>query len=298
MDKDKRGEFDMAVKTDAKTLGRAATGTLGPEGRNIEAEVLANFYERLATDEFYVPVPTVHGRDVTIPCGCVDGRCGAHLVPNAAGGTETIVIADALTTERQRAEGQTVAEHIAAYADFLIQSGLSVGGHGDDGEHGPEGCGANKKLALILEKIVASKSEIAAHMLALGVTASDVLVDALADKAARLLDEGYAVTAGRPVYDALKDRSPETVATLRGQHGEVAVVINTKAGTTLDREALTAEFGGEIQAFNVDVWALKNAAELNSFSPEETDAKFAAMVMYNLATAMVLANSSLRIVVR
>lgn len=298
MDKDRSGEFDMATKTDSKTLDKAATGTIGPEGRDVAAEKLTGLYERLATDEFYVPVPQIGGKDVVIPCGCVDGRCGGHLVPNAAGGTETIVIADALTTERQRNAGQTVAEHVAAYAHFLIEAGLPVGGHGDT-EHGPEGCGANKKLGAILQKIVDEKDALGEHMRALGVSVSDTLLGALSDKAAGLLDEHYASTAGTPVYEELKAAAgEESVPALRGTHGEVAVVINTKVGTTLDRDAVAAEFGEDIQAFNVDVWAVQNAAELNSFSQDETDAKFAAMVMYNLATAMVLAHSSLRIVVR
>jgi hypothetical protein len=74
-------------------------------------------------------------------------------------------------------------------------------------------------------------------------------------------------------------------------------VINKRQDTTLDRNALAAEFGSDYQAFNVDAWAFEEAARVTSLSDEEVKQKIAAMTFYNLATTLVLAGSKMRVVV-
>ena len=89
----------------------------------------------------------------------------------------------------------------------------------------------------------------------------------------------------------------EFVDKLNGDHKEVVAVINKRAGTTLDRDALRAEFDEAYESFNVDVWAFEEAARVTSLSEEEVQQKIVAMVYYNLATTMVLVGKKMRIVV-
>jgi len=70
-----------------------------------------------------------------------------------------------------------------------------------------------------------------------------------------------------------------------------------KSGYTLNRIELKKEFGPNYQAFNVDIWSFKKAAEAISVNEAEVQQKIAAMVYYNLATTLVLAGPSMRVVV-
>lgn len=51
------------------------------------------------------------------------------------------------------------------------------------------------------------------------------------------------------------------------------------------------------EAFNLDVWAPKYGIDVISSSEKESEHKFVAAVLYNIATACVLAGPSLRVVV-
>ncbi|HEX4662035.1 MAG TPA: hypothetical protein VH144_00300, partial [Candidatus Saccharimonadales bacterium] len=86
------------IITQPELLGETATGPIDPETRGVDAEIMQDAAERLQSDEFYVQT------NLLIPCQCVDGRHrqdgSCEPAPNAAGGTESAVIADALTTQR------------------------------------------------------------------------------------------------------------------------------------------------------------------------------------------------------
>lgn len=282
------------------SIGR---GTIEPAGRALDVEVLDDMIERLRGDEFYVPTD--------------------RLRPNAAGGTLSLVVGDALTTGRFRRPGDTAKVHAKAVYTYLqktqnstdarrfipavcvdgrtpVKDGLEnpavVGGHDD--EHGPEGCGAQKRLGDILTYLSQHGDEVRGLMAAIGVDIDDTTHEATTARSASLLDEGY-VSPGSELRQALVDvAGKQSVATLAGEHNEVVLVINTQDGTTLDRAKLREVFGDEYEAFNVDVAALKKSAEAMSLTPEEAQQKFVAMLYYNVATAAVLAGPSLRIVVR
>lgn len=258
----------------------------GPE----QQEQLDGFTRRLASGEF-------HGEaKALIPVICIDGRFGGfHMFPNAAGGSETIAVADDLTNKLYAGEDGTTLSGYINILDHIVEQGGLVGGH-DDEHHGPEGsgCGANDKLPSIYDFIARKGGAIREVAAALGVTVSDALHAKIVGNAESRTD----FTQGSEMLAALEAHDDEVIVEhLGGAHKEVVAVINTKEGKTLDRKALLEEYGENYEAFNVDVWSFPHAAALLTEDPEQQQELVAAMVYYNLATAHVLCGPQQRIVV-
>lgn len=231
---------------------------------------------------------------------CVDGRIpedGANpLAPNSAGGTESIFVADDLTTKRYAsADGTTLGGYQNVIA-ALQADGYVIGGHTDEhAAEGKSGCGANDKLDLVYAYIAKNDAVLRTLTESLGIVVTDELHAMITGNADARTD----FSTGAELLDALERNAPEEfVDKLHGGHNEVVAVINKRPGTTLDRDALNKEFGEKYQAFNVDAWAFEDAARATSGDSEsEVQAKIIAMCYYNLATTMVLAGPKMRVVV-
>ena len=301
--------FSMEVETlqHGFALGEAATGTIDPSSRELDVNKVEQLENDLRAGRFDVPV--VEG--FFLPCGCIDGRCphegeAFNAVPNAAGGTLSLLVGELLTTESNiESTAATSQEALASLIAYLqsVGYGEQIGGHTGPA-HGPNaelasGCGANDALAPILGQIVEKPDVI------LGVFEKlDIAVDKegafphMLEKAQALLDRDGYFNAGKEVANTLKTASPEgNCPDLQGGHNEILIRLNMTEGTTLDRRALKDAYGDDYQVFEVDVWALQKAAETLSFTPEEKDSKFMAMVAYQVGTALQLCGPSMRVVV-
>lgn len=277
-----------------------AIGAIDPATRIASGEIAADRLDeltaRLAGSDFFVHT------DEFIPRQCVDGRPRAdgtcEPAPNSSGGTFTLVVADALTTGRYRAPGEDAAAHAKAMYAYLGVHGYKVGGHDADHTAGDGcGCGAEDKLDAMLAYIRDHGDSIRSFLADLA-PVDDESHHHIVAAASELLDGGY-VASGRALRQAFIDTAgEESVETLTGPHHEVALVANTQAGTTLDRARLRAAFGDAYQAFNVDVAALRRAAEAVSVTAREAEQKFLAALYYNVAVAAVLSGPTLRVVVR
>ena len=89
---------------------------------------------------------------------------------------------------------------------------------------------------------------------------------------------------------------------LQGSHHEAVVVMNQRAGTTLDRQALAREFDRtpdeHHQAFNIDTWAFAPSAEaLYPGDPIAQQHATTAMLYYNLAAIMALCGPRMTVTV-
>ena len=85
---------------------------------------------------------------------------------------------------------------------------------------------------------------------------------------------------------------------LQGSHHEAAVVMNQRAGTTLDRQSLAQEFNQRYQAFNIDTWAFAPSAEaLYPGNPTAQQQATTAMLYYNLAAIMALCGPCMTVTV-
>lgn len=260
------------------------------EANGIQTERFDELTERLARGDFHVHV------EGGVPCKCIDGRPGARgLAPNAAGGTESIMVADDLTTKRFASEDGTTLGAYRNILNVLRGEGQTVGGHTDSHAQGDvSGCGANDKLPLIYDYISRRGDELRSLTEALGVVVND---EAHGLILANATGRSSFSTGGELLGELRGIAGEEAVDPLTGSHNEAVAVINLRSGTTLNREALAVEFGNDYQAFNVDAWSFAEAAEAVSLSEEEANQKVVAMAYYNLATAGVLCGKGMRVVI-
>lgn len=147
--------IDIEAEIEFMELGMAAQGAIeaGPDQQERFDEVT----ERVGRGEFHKEIDWDHELKLLI-ARCVDGRSledGEHpLAPNAAGGSESLFVADDLTTRRYAAEDGATASGYANLLADLQRRGYVVGGHTDTHAEGEKsGCGANDKLPAIYQYI-------------------------------------------------------------------------------------------------------------------------------------------------
>lgn len=288
------GDIEVEKKETFIELGDAGIGTIeaGPD----QQDRLEEFTERVASGEFHVRIEWSAAFRKMLLVRCVDGRIPeggmAPLGPNSAGGTESLFVADDLTTKRFASEDGSTLGGYTNVVKFLVDAGYEVGGHTDTHAHGDaSGCGANDKLDKIYRYIDEHRETLRAVAARFGVRVTDETHALIANNASARTQ----FSKGSELLGVLKESAKEEfVDVLEGDHKEVIAVLNTVPGTTLDRDALVREFGPDYEAFNVDVWAFEEAARATSLTAEEVAQKVAALVYYNLATAMVLSGKKMR----
>jgi hypothetical protein len=293
---------ESMASTEQLVVFTIGIGSIDPAQRvrngEIEESVMQEAAGRLKTAEFYDQISPN-----AIPRICVDGRGRLdgqqELGANAAGGTFSVVMGDALTTNRYRQPGEKAPAHaVRVYAE-LQKMGYEIGGHDAD-HHGDKGCGCGAEDVLdnvkeedpsIIRFMIQEADGIRAFLGENGVEVDDATHAMLVSNATHLYQEGYA-TNGSELCDAMKEVGGEaSVETLTGSHSEFNLGINTERGTTLNRHKLRDAFGSDYQSFGLDVWALDNAARATSISDKEAAQKLAAMLYYNVAVAAVLAQN-------
>lgn len=284
-------------------LGEAATGSIDPALRSLEAETLTQLETDVLAGRFDVPV--LDG--VFLPCLCIDGRCphseaAFNNVPNAAGGTLTLLVGEMLTNESNLAStAENSEEALASLIKHLQTEGYGdqIGGHTgpDHGSETASGCGANDALSAIFDQMVQKPQVMASVLNDLGVVVDEKDFASMVTKASTYSARPEYFSVGKVVGATLSAASPDgNCPELVGGHNELLIRLNMNEDTTLDRRALQEVYGDELQVFNVDVWSLKKAAETLSSTSEEASNKFAAMVMYQVATALQLCGPSMRVV--
>lgn len=286
-------------------LGESASGTIDPTERSLNAELLTKLERDILSSRFDVTVPS----DISLPCGCIDGRCPAkddafNALPNAAGGTLSLMVGELLTDKANIAStALTTEEALASLIGHLKTIGKAdqIGGHTGPA-HGPNadqvsGCGANDALYDIIGQIVDKKDTIEHVLMTLGIDASSF--NTIVNHATEMRANPDYFVSGRKVADTLFAESPDgNCPQLIGAHNEVLIRLNNIPGTTIDRRALAGIYGDDFQIFNVDVWALQEAAQSLSATKVEAANKFAAMVTYQVATALQLCGPGMRVLVR
>lgn len=279
-------ELDVAARGDIEA---------GPE----QQDRLDDVTDALGRGDYHIIIEWDHELKMLI-ARCVDGRipeAGAGaLAPNAAGGTESIFVADDLTTKRYASEDGTTVGGYQNVITALQDKGYVVGGHTSaHPAEGKSGCGANDQLDRVYDYIAKNGDTLRGLTESFGISVPSEFHTIIVDNAAARGD----FSTGRELLDVLEQNAPEEfVDKLHGEHNEVVAVINKRPGTTLDRDALKEKFGDIYQAFNVDAWAFEEAARtISGDSESEVQAKIIAMCYYNLATTMVLAGPKMRVVV-
>jgi hypothetical protein len=292
------------LRTQQQLLLGIGEGAIDPDTRiargDISRDTVDDVCEALKSEELYD-----HIAANDIPRMCVDGR-HSQDGPCAAGGTFSLVIADALANNRYRQSGETAAEHATRYYQELTAVGQKIGGHDDDHQHGPFcGCGAQDKLDArdddqpsILRYIAEKGDNVRSVLATLGVQVPDKLHTNITNRALDLRKEHYA-SSGKELRDVTQRIGGlDSIETVHGGHNEVVAVINMRAGTTLNRTKLRESYGDSMQVFNLDVVNLQKGTEYLALSTKEAAEQFIAALYFNVAALAVLAGPSLRIVVR
>ena len=261
----------------------------------------AEFIQELG--EYYVPaVQDIIG-------ACMDGRPGstAEAVPNGAGGGLLYLVTDRLV----HGDSDPIDEANTRVLGQIGQIPATVHVHRDDHAHGEDaGCAAADKVGAIFTIIAQHGEQLRslATELGLGSDSSDEthqqIIRHATDETKLVVASGNDLVA---MVDAQLAKSAEPTGAhtdiLRGNHHEAAVVMNQRAGTTLDRQALAREFdraSEHHQAFNIDTWAFAPSAEaLYPGDPTVQQYAYAttAMLYYNLAAIMALCGPRMTVTV-
>lgn len=259
----------------------------------------AEFVQRLG--EYYVPaVQNIIG-------ACMDGRPGsvAEAVPNGAGGGLLYLVADRLV----RGDSDPIDEANTRVLGQIGQIPATVHVHRDHHAHGEDaGCAAADKVGAIFTIIAQHGEQLRslATELGLGSDSSDEahqqIIRHAADESKLVMASGNDLVV---MVDAQLAKSAEPTGAhtdmLQGSHHEAAVVMNQRAGTTLNRQALAQEFdraSTHRQAFNIDTWAFAPSAEaLYPDDPTAQQQATTAMLYYNLAAIMALCGPRMTVTV-
>lgn len=238
---------------------------------------------------------------------CMDGRPGstAEAVPNGAGGGLLYLVTDRLV----RGNSDSIDEANTRVLGRIGQIPATVHVHRDDRAHGEDaGCAAADKVGAIFTIIAQHGEQLhsLATELGLGGDISDEahqqIIRHAADESKLVMASGNDLVA---MVDAQLAKSAEPTGAhtdmLHGSHHEAVVVMNQRAGTTLDRYALAREFDRaheHHQAFNIDTWAFAPSAEaLYPGDPTAQQYATTAMLYYNLAAIMALCGPRMTVTV-
>lgn len=301
--------------------GKVWTGTISIDTRGDISAAEANAFleEKLASVEW---VPTNMQHAMRCPDGrpnkgtedkVRNGKTTRSVGPQIFGGTPGCALA-ARVIENGDFSQYAFTNDVAKTTEFLKQRGIAFGGHKDEHAHGDKcGCGAIDQIPAVL-----------------GVLGNDELAPTIQKLTAAIIGEEYSADTGRGLFmkfenlnrqaDHYLERQGETypyrrqvlqimenesthpehaIQTMVGPHNEVALVVNKKRNTTLNRAKLNVETDRKFQVFNFDYWACEELAKAYyPKSPEKQREWLHARVMQSVATAMVLTDGSLPVYVR
>lgn len=165
-----------------------------------------------------------------------------------------------------------------------------VGGHGAvGGEADHTGCGASDKLGYIYRVLVDKSAaiQLMAEQLGIDVSSHHRIIE---NANTRINDNTFGQSSLRK---SSLQQLGGNFELLEGSHNEQLIVINTRPGTTLNRDLL-----GKLQIFNVDAWAFRPSvrATLGDMTSEDViKAGILAVTYFNLATALALCGSDMQV---
>lgn len=270
---------------------------------NTSKKIIDYAIERL--DEFYVPV---HRGAKT---RCIDGRHDPRLDENylgaqVPGGAPGAALAYRLGVDEDDFTRGTFLTDAEAMIGNYLRLGFAPGGHRDENSSGKStvGCGAIDGMDKILDtmtrpELVDDHKRVVKLLLGdmfnrdhyLRVMGAAVLVNGRSEEYFR----------GREtIIDFLEKRAPNSTSTLKGEHQECLVVVNTVPGTTLSSNRLSKTFDG-IQAFGYDQWrSMEMANKLFPRPDQATDRErfVTARVMATVSTLMALTDATQNLLLR
>lgn len=271
------------------------------------AEMLRKIDALVASPEILVPVSTDKDGAMLDDDGCGDGRSVARVFegteergkslhrPKAFGGGAAMAAATHIGLGA--AEGKTLREVFSMGIASLRDKMIGFGAHTDTHAHGENcGCGAIDKAPTIVGNALKFQAQIRGSIEALGIDTTGL--DEVEAAYAALADSDLGAYAGADVMGEIIDNG-KIVKELDDDHKEVIVILNLVEGYTVDQEKIRAASNNGAQAFAVDVWRVRQLADLlYDDQPEDVRHKaFLSELVYTLATAGTLTSGDLPVYV-
>lgn len=241
---------------------------------------------------------------------CIDGRHDPeldenHLGPQVPGGVPGAALAYRLGVDKDDLTRGTFLVDAEEMIRRFLRLGFTVGGHRDEYSHGRSsvGCGAIDGMDTILATMI-HPDLVDDHK---RIVKSLLGADFSRDTYLRVMGAAVIVN-GRPddyfrnreaVIDMLEKVSKKSVSTLRGDHQECIIAVNSVPGSTLSSNSFAKEFG--IHAFGYDLWRSKQMASRILPRPDQAEDRerfIMARVMCTVATLMSLTDGSQRLILR
>ena len=283
--------------------------------------------------KYMVPV------DSTAPTRCIDGRMTlgwenfdpeqkGSLGPKIAGGTPHAALASRIVDSTDITENLRFEDDIKHVVKRYQDIGIGFGGHVDTHAHGwNTGCGAVDNINLILEKLQRPEpqeqlrglaqiilgdgfdgpfivNEVIGRMLFLDALKPSYMPKENHDPSGQFLYKKIVVDLLRKEARSKADAVPQ----LAGEHGEVALVLNSVKGTTVDTDRFGFDNKGEIQVFGWDLWEMyEEASRLYPYSMHDKWGEqkraiakrvkhITTRTLLGISTAMVLTDGSLKVI--
>lgn len=213
------------------------------------------------------------------PAACIDGRLpadAAPLHPRSAGGTVGLWVAANLASDEELPLFEVIQR--------LFAAGLSIGGHtGPNPNSAASGCGAADHLSGILGLL---GTDAVRELVDLWGFESPQVDTHMLARAEVLAESGF---TGPALIASLQAAPGAYVSQLQGGHRESAIVVNARAGTTLDGQALAASATSAPEAFHVDTWSFAPACTaLFPGDPARQGRAQAALAAFNAAALLAL----------
>lgn len=307
-------QVDVVKLTDGLEFGE---GSISVEDRtdtdhehSIDTQTLSNVESAIHSDQIVVKLDDDNGSTVDDD-GCGDGRGWQKIYQRIGdkveyykrslnrykvfGGGATM--STAVVIGSGESKGQDLKSAFSRGINSLKRVGIPFGAHSDDHAHGNNcGCGAIDKAPTIINNTAVYRDNI---MTAIGLLTSNTdglseVLDNYAGYAKEIEGQHY---AGSEVFEEIVDNG-KIMKQLEGPHLEVAIVINTVEGYTVNQNYIREASKDKAQVFGVDVPRLTELAEeLYKDNPEKQRQAFLSMLVYTLGTAATLTKGDLPVYV-
>jgi hypothetical protein len=272
----------------------------------IDTDTISKVHEAINSPEIIVPIDTDTGGSPIDDDGCGDGR-GVKTVFRKVGDSLDymkrslhrykafgggLMMGSVALIGMGKAEDMSLHETVSSSKDFLKRKRVPFGAHTDDHAHGDNcGCGAIDRAPLIIENSVRFRENItqAVGVLTGDTTGLERVYDEFESYAGQIAGQDY---SGRKVMDTIVDDG-KIVKELEGPHLEIAIVINTVEGYTVNQEYIRQISNDKAQVFAVDVPRLQKISESMFDDSKEQHEAFLSMLVYTLATAATLTKGDL-----
>lgn len=273
----------------------------------LSEDILKSVLESLSNPDMLVDIDIDPKTGIKVDDdGCGDGReVGRVMIdgqeksrslirPKVFGAAPVMVLASSVGLGEM---GGVSPQDLFAKSVFTLKDReIGFGGHSDRHATAPDcGCGAIDKMPEIISAVVQYQDNIRGVVKSLGFgdDGLDSVLSSYKGYYQQQIKEKSPSYSGVTALGEVID-SGKVVKELDGSHNEVAIVLNTVNGKTVDQQKVREITNGTAQVFAVDLWRMQEIADrLHPESKEDSKKSFVSMLVYSLGVAATLTGGDL-----